>query len=151
MTRAEAQRLDKLSKLPPKAWEAKIAAALKANDWSYFHDKDRPTHNKRVVASRMPGHLDFEGWKKFEGYPPKPLMKAIGNYKANWTPRVYIECKTGAGVMDDKQQEFFDAVNDNPGCVAILAYPYDYYKVIELLGGKFPEEDDNVVDIRRKK
>lgn len=153
MSRAQAQELDRLLNLSPTKWENKVQAAIVANGWKFWRDKDRPTNNKKILGTRMPGHPDFEAWKRFESTPPKALMKVLGVFKAKWTPRLYIECKTGRGVMDDKQREFYDSANDNPGCVALCVYPSDYYNLVEMLGGIFPEENSKVVDInkRRKK
>ena len=138
MNRAQAQQLNALLHLPPKQWELKIENLLRVNGWSFWRDQDRPSSNKRILKARQGGHPDYEAWKRFESYPPKPLMKACGTFKAGWTPRVFIEAKTGKGKVTKQQDDFLKAADDNPGIAVIVAYPYDYYTLGELLGGVYP-------------
>lgn len=138
MSRAEVQQANALLHLSPKQFEKKVEMALRANRWKFWRDVDKGKKYAKANATRMPGHPDFEAWKKFEGFPPKALMKLTGVWKADLTVRLFVEVKTGKATTNLKQQEFIDAANDVPGEAAVVIWPYNFDTLIELLGGERP-------------
>lgn len=155
MSRDEARGLAALETLSPREFERKVEGLFRKTRWTFFHDRDRPTSNRRILKSRQRGLPDFVIYKHFPGqspwqspsagargvqaqlHVPSELFGLLGVYGSQFPMTVmgYVEVKTGRAKPTVKQAEWLEAASRCPGTFSLVVRPRNYDYLAEVLGG----------------